>query len=798
MADHLRLSDPTPLATRRRPPGPQGRGPIDRPGHASTIAGVLAGLGLPYPTAQGVVTDEVERDEEDSRLVLVFTDIGALREGPFRKWHMTPVAEGGDQTYMVISDTESRRVFAELVGAYGGDADAWSDPKAWQEQLDSIGGVRVYGPEDRADPRLSSLDPEVAEVVDVLIWPSTFETQRLRADTARTRVEEIRGVVARHAERNRNLRIVAEDPRPDSTLLRVVADGDLRSELLGHVLVERIRPPLRPEVSNGTLVLAEAPAVAPEASGEPIGIIDDLVMDNPLLAGVVRSRTASPASHVFGPGTPHGTHIAGVAAYGDLRQFAIAGEDELPEARPIHSVRIMDADPTTSTRARVVGLFHEQIEHALRTLHAEGVKIVTCSINDDVADSAPTPSETMTVIDQLARELGLVVVVSAGNVRDVDPHHWRDGYPAYLDRPEARIADPAGAALAITVGARAHFDVPAQPAYGPSTSLAIAQAGQPSPFTRTGPSRGRGSTGRSKPEFAAPGGNYSWDSLTGGPRGKDPAMSVVTTAPPGLTGGRILAVDDGTSLAAPYVANQIAAIATRYPDAGSNLLRALTALAGDRHEVDREGGAIVSAYGEPVAARVLESGTHQTVIHYEGTIRPNSIVIHHLPIPPEFATGRFAQRIRIALAFDPPVRRSRRDYLAGGMAFDFVRNMSFDEVAARYSRQPNSAEMADDPSQVALDLPSGAQRPSLRPAAGELPSSTLIRRSFTGSWDPDDEGYYLVVSHRARHWARGDELEDQPYAVAVMLSLAGEARIDLRAQVEARLEVRSRARAARR
>lgn len=793
MPDHPRLPEPRRLEDRRRPPSPPSREATDRGQHATTLAGVLAGLGLPYP---GFI-DEPSGEEElvDSRLVLVFTNRGAaLKEGPFRRWHMTPVAEGADRTYMVISDAESRRVFAQLVETYGGDPDAWTDPKSWQEQLDSIEGVRLYGREDRADPRLPALDFNGTLAVDVLLWSSTLETPRNRERVAHIRLDEIRGLVEAAKGRNPSIWLVVDDPRPDSTMARVVVDRQLLSELLNHPVVERIRPELRPEITAGDLVAADLPSAAPAPAGEPIGVIDDLVTDNPLLQGVLQGRIEVPAGRVFGTPTAHGTHVAGVAAYGELRTFASNPRAGLPRPHPVFAARVMEQDPTAPDRAILPGLFHEQLEGAIRWLHGQGVKIITCSINDDGPDLAPAPSETMATIDSLVRELDVVVVISSGNVRSVDPHHWRDDYPGYLNRIESRIADPAGAALAVTVGARAKYDAPTSPSHGPSSRVAIAHQGQASPFTRTGPTRGRGVFGTAKPEFSAHGGNFFWDQMTGQVRGKDPNMSVITLAPAGAPGGRILAVDDGTSLSAPFVAHQVATIATRYPGARANLLRALTALAGDQQRPDREADAILSAYGEPLAARVLESDTHRVIVIYEGTIEASSTVIHEIPLPQGFATGAYGQRMKVALAFDPPVRRSRRDYLAGSMSFDFVRNLPRDEVAATYELQPTSAESARDASLVRRDLPSGRFRPQLEPGAQALLSNTLISRTFSGAWDPDDEGYYVVVKHEARSWANADERADQGYALAVELSLASEARIDLLAQVRAELRQRARLR----
>ncbi|MCR6711945.1 MAG: hypothetical protein NVV57_04270 [Demequina sp.] len=132
------------------------------------------------------------------------------------------------------------------------------------------------------------------------------------------------------------------------------------------------------------------------------------------------------------------------------------------------------------------------------------------------------------------------------------------------------------------------------------------------------------------------------------------------------------------------------------------------------------------------------------------------------------------------------------------MSFDFVRNLELAEVLARYAAQPDTRAIAKDPTLQKRTLPSGRQRPAMKPPAADLASNTLIRRSVGGSWDPNDEGYYLVVTHSARPWAK-DEIEEQAYAVAVELSLAAGARIDLHAemvklQAEARLRTRGQVR----
>jgi hypothetical protein len=183
------------------------------------------------------------------------------------------------------------------------------------------------------------------------------------------------------------------------------------------------------------------------------------------------------------------------------------------------------------------------------------------------------------------------------------------------------------------------------------------------------------------------------------------------------------------------------------------------------------------------------------VLFYEGQIQPSSTLIHTLPIPSGFATGRYSQQIKVALAFDPPVRRSRREYLASDMDFQYVRNMAFDEVQATYSRQPTRAEQADDPSLERFELPGDRRRPDLLPSSSRLKNNTLICRTLTGSWDPNDEGYYLVVTHGLRPWAdiKGFN-EPQRYALAVELSLSEDASIDLYASIQAELQATAQVR----
>jgi len=512
----------------------------------------------------------------------------------------------------------------------------------------------------------------------------------------------------------------------------------------------------------------------------------------------VAAQASFPETHAWRPPTQHGIQVASIASYGGLRALADDSK-HLSAPHPVFAARILESNAEFPDFASVAGIFHVELESALRWLHSEGVRIVTCSVNSDVAATRAYPGEATAIIDALARELDMVVVVSAGNRTHIDPSHWRDDYPRYLEESDASVAEPGTAATAVTTGAIAWYDTAGS--RGANNQIAIARAGRPSPFTRVGPTRGTTSSGTMKPEFAAHGGNWAWDKDLGLVQG-DPSLGVITLLGPHTT-GRLAGVADGTSYAAPYVAHEAAEILTRYPAASANLIRALLALSAETREVSSSERALAeraAGYGVPAAQRILESDRHRVVMTYEGHIPANSTVVHPIPIPAEFATGQLRQRLTVALAFDPEVRRTRRAYQAATMNVELVRNMPLEEVIAIYRRQPSMEAMALDPALQRRSLPSGRQRPDLFPGSETIESNTLIRRRMrTSGWSPDDDGYFIAVRHDLEPWAKpatGDA-PPQRYALAVELTLDAAVNIDLYALVRNELRLRERTRSRR-
>jgi hypothetical protein len=72
---------------------------------------------------------------------------------------------------------------------------------------------------------------------------------------------------------------------------------------------------------------------------------------------------------------------------------------------------------------------------------------------------------------------------------------------------------------------------------------------------------------------------------------------------------------------------------------------------------------------------------------------------------PQTLRGRGGRRrISVSVVFDPPVRRQRREYLAGDMTFDLLRNVDESQIRQRYERQgPQRVELFKAPQRIKLE-----------------------------------------------------------------------------------------------
>jgi hypothetical protein len=67
--------------------------------------------------ASQIPADIAEAEEDDARLVLKIRAATRLSNGPFARLRFTPLGEGVDWTYYVLSSRESRELLASVLAA---------------------------------------------------------------------------------------------------------------------------------------------------------------------------------------------------------------------------------------------------------------------------------------------------------------------------------------------------------------------------------------------------------------------------------------------------------------------------------------------------------------------------------------------------------------------------------------------------------------------------------------------------------------------------------------------------------
>ena len=388
---------------------------------------------------------------------------------------------------------------------------------------------------------------------------------------------------------------VVKDPliTPSLLLVKVEANQSLLDELLQLDVVSLVdlppSPPLEDSFDLLSPVLPLDPLPPVPANGPLACIVDSgVTAGHPLLRGIV----VAAEDFDSGEATPvdlngHGTQVGGLVVYGDIAR-RMRGNEWLPQVN-LHSAKVMRSelnplDPTSpNTEFPAEERVEEQLKRAIEYFHSEyGCRVFNLSIgHGDRPYAGGRQLPWAELLDELARTLDIVIVVSAGNVPDpaipasVNSTQFKEQVAGSLKQPQHKLIDPATSALSLTVGSIARREDPSM--YSPGTQLAASAIGCPSPFTRCGP----GVAGAVKPEVVASGGNFALDSLMGAPswRRNDPQLGEPTLNRDFAT-GRLLRAVCGTSFAAAQVthiaARMEAALRNEFQTAPSqNLVRAL-------------------------------------------------------------------------------------------------------------------------------------------------------------------------------------------------------------------------------
>lgn len=540
----------------------------------------------------------------------------------------------------------------------------------------------------------------------------------------------------------------------------------------------------------------DAQILAPPADAPGTLLIDSgIIPGHPLLSNAIGEIESYLEGKSPIDEEGHGTSAAGVILYGCVEECI-----EKKEFKPdcwLFSARVLDENAEYSDQSLIERQFQDSINYFINAY--KNIKVVNISIGNDeyVMREGKRQFRWASLIDEIIYNLSrngidLIIVISTGNyITD----KCLEDYPNYLiDSDETNLIEPATAALALTIGS---ISPGLNSAINPAVRPIAGQLGFPSPFTRTGPGVGN----MIKPDLVDLGG----DMIIAPGRLEifDPSIGIVSTnidfQPGELRTGDLFIVDNGTSISAPKVCNKLIQLWNAYPNASSNLIKALlissayipdvvsTSLLGKgqksltsfipglkcgestgkpyRHpNIQNENIPFVYGNGLADVNRARYSDLNRVLMVDDSYIKLNSAKFFEIPLPAEFYSIPGDREISVTLCFDPETRRTRGDsYLGCTMKFYLYRNSTLSELKTKFKTIEEIVEESITTDAKLIDL---YPRVELRSnGCIQKGVAALQRKRFR------DENLHLVITCRNKWITENEYL--QKYAVIVKVSHAG-------------------------
>jgi subtilisin family serine protease len=690
--------------------------------------------------------------------------------------------------------------------------------------FDSLEGLDFLDIGDRRGARLSSEGvPDTSEFyLDVDLWHPGSTDDRMAL------VQEFREFITTNAG------VVTDGPSEvvETLLLaRVRANRGLLEALLTYDKVARVDLP--PKLTASTFSIFDG-GFLPDAADMELGpdaplacVVDSgLVAGHPLLSGlVVDERDFDSGENTVVDRHGHGTHVAGIVAYGDIPK-CLVNRRWIPKVRLL-SAKVLrrDQQPGFEDSPSVQAVFSDvkrvetQLADAITFYAREyGCRIFNLSLGHQArAFTAGRQLPWGYVLDELALKLNVVLIVSAGNSTNVDlptvstSSEFQSAVRENVFSDSNPIIDPAYSALSLTVGSIARTDVSSiaqrQPP-GQRPSLVASPANTPSPFTRVGliSEIGSGLQRVIKPDLVAFGGNLTLNTLNTGWNPKDVALSELS-ANFSFPRDRLLTGMVGTSQAAPYVTHVAAQVEARGRQSGSpfsaDLIRALTVHSA---HLEREAIAWIEegqkppegerrrlrsmGYGKPDTERACFSSDNRVVLTTEDTVGERIYHLYQLELPDNFLDNPGRRRVRVTLAFSPPVRGSRKEYLQHTMWFRLYKNTTDQYI--RQAMNPTGNTALQPPAKLTkFEVNS---RPTLTTLQWSTVQSATFESNNTKSFGTansnNSTAWHIVVACVPRFPSESNDPR-QPYALVVSLEHDDE-RVQLYQSVQQRVTSRVR------
>lgn len=662
--------------------------------------------------------------------------------------------------------------------------------------FDRIERVRFYGPADRISQRLASAvalsEADHVVNVDVEIWhPGDADAadEALRwTGIVRAAVEQADGQVLDWYT-NHDVGV---------QLLRVQLRAAAVTELaeIDEVASLDLKP-VPPAGLEGVddLTAADLPAIAaPPADAPLFAVVDSGVSGSHPLVGpaLYEAVTLLPELTDGADEHGHGTAVAGLALHGATEDWLPAGV-VAPLSRLL-SIRVLDADNAFPDEQ----LWARAVVDALNHAADRGCRVVNLSIGDrNGAMTDRRATRVAALVDRIARDRGLVVVVPTGNIEDpriyMEPNAEAPGdyVRAAAESPETTLLDPGPAALALTVGGLGADGVLRL------GERAIGDRASPSALTRRGPGVARAI----KPELAAPAGTFALADLLGFVTRKQLQRIVLSHRP-----DELFARDKGTSFAAPLVTRVATAVQAQYPDFSAPLVRALVLQASRPVPLD---GALLPegtpteqqrqrlnfvGHGTPSVESARFSRRDRVVFVAEGSLQVDRVVLFEVPIPNSFYEPGGTRSYDLSVCFDPLTRYRRKDYLASRLFPYLFMGHTAEEILAVLAEaeldelEEGEADTADDAPTAAPRKLRDLQRVPFKPSTAMSSDSAniLMRGVRRARYDENLARVAHLAIRSTSRWAPDDTVDPFGIALAIGHDRPG---IDLYAELRARVEV---------
>jgi len=271
----------------------------------------------------------------------------------------------------------------------------------------------------------------------------------------------------------------------------------------------------------------------------------------------------------------------------------------------------------------------------------------------------------------------------------------------------------------------------------------------------------------------------------------------------------------GTSFAAPRVANIAAQLFTQFPNATSNLIRALIVNSAilpneiphlfqakdDKDKKQLQKQLQIYGYGQPDLFRAKYSAENYVVLLEDDVQIPvGSFQIFEIPpLPEDYLRTEGTRILSISLAFDPPTRPTRGDsYLGLTMEFNLFKNIDKESIIGAFvkaSKGTSTEEFTEiSLEQLKQQHPGKGITVDLSPGS-RLRNKGCLQRGqvkISSKARGFDQPLYLVLSC-TRKWVKQEEIDMQRYALVVSISHSNP-EVDLYNQIKLRTQISQRIR----